>query len=89
MSKTTTDDIVNNLILKGLTIEQMKKLPKWLLTNIENNIPELQARLDENERYARANEHHVISQFFSKRDLENLDNVTVAALKRRRDELRK
>lgn len=33
----TVDNVIQNLVLKGLSLEQLGKLPKWLLENIEKN----------------------------------------------------
>lgn len=33
----TVDNVVQNLIIKGLSLEQLGKIPKWLLENIEKN----------------------------------------------------
>ena len=39
------DIAVANLIFSGLSMEQMNKLPKWLLENIEKNKPALRTSL--------------------------------------------
>lgn len=36
---TELDNIVANLVFAGLSLEQMRKLPKWLLENVEKNKP--------------------------------------------------
>lgn len=39
------DEILNNFIFAGLSIEQMSKLPKWFLVNAENNKEEAKAQI--------------------------------------------
>lgn len=39
------DDPINNLVFAGLTIEQMSKIPKWLLENMEKNKAPFEAQL--------------------------------------------
>ena len=50
MSKTSReiiDDALANLIFAGLTVDQISKIPKWLLVNIEKNKPALIKALEE------------------------------------------
>lgn len=37
ISKNEVEEILNNFVFAGLSIEQMSKLPKWLLENCEQN----------------------------------------------------
>ena len=87
------NDTANNLILDGLSIEQVGKIPKWLLENYEKNKINFDnaviGAIAATEKHARMNEHHIVSGLLTNDELNNLSAATLKALKRRFAELRK
>ena len=93
MTTIDTDNEANALILNGLSVEQISKIPKWLLENYEKN----KASFDKavagaiiaTEKHARMNEHHIISGLLSNEDLRTLKPEIRDALKARFAEIKK
>jgi hypothetical protein len=83
MSKTTDE------LEEELPIELKHTLKLVPQSQRELFVSELARYIEKRDKRVRLNEHHIISGTFSAQDLINLQWSTVAALKRRQDELKK